>query len=120
MRDNAKSEGLELHDLAGRDAFDGVSRLIVSPGIPHLYPEPNGIIANACFNRVPLDNDVGIFFRSLETFAGADPKTGGPVVIAVTGSNGKSTTSALLDHILSDLGKTVATRGQHWPRDFRS
>ena len=110
-RDNAESEGLELHDLAGRDAFAGVSRLIVSPGIPHLYPEPNGIIANACFNRVPLDNDVGIFFRSLEAFARAEPETGGPVVIAVTGSNGKSTTSALVNHILSAAGRQSQLAG---------
>jgi UDP-N-acetylmuramoylalanine--D-glutamate ligase len=52
---------------------------------------------------VPLDNDIGLFFQSLATpdWDGFDPV---PRVVAVTGSNGKSTTAALIHHVLSELG----------------
>ena len=46
-RDTAEHEGFELRDLTKSGAFDGIATLIVSPGIPHLYPAPNPVIAAA-------------------------------------------------------------------------
>ena len=46
-RDAAEAEGIELRDMTRQGAFDGVSCLVVSPGIPHLYPAPNPVIAAA-------------------------------------------------------------------------
>ena len=48
----AEADGLTVHDVSRRDAWEGVSALIVSPGIPHLYPEPNKWIARAMASRV--------------------------------------------------------------------
>jgi len=109
-RANAKTEGLTLHDLSRREAWDGVSALVVSPGIPHLYPEPNAHIASAMAAGVPVDNDIGLFFRSLATPQWDRFETT-PKVVAVTGSNGKSTSSALIHHVLSEVGRDSQLAG---------
>ncbi|MGR3571904.1 UDP-N-acetylmuramoyl-L-alanine--D-glutamate ligase [Brevirhabdus sp.] len=106
----AQGRGLELHDLSARGAWEGVSRLVVSPGIPHLYPAPNAHIAAAWAAGVPVDNDIGLFFRSLAT-GEWDRFDQPPRVVAVTGSNGKSTTSALIHHILESAGRRVQLAG---------
>lgn len=109
-REKAEVEGFETRDLVKQGAFDQVACLVVSPGIPHLYPEPNKVIAAAWAAGVPVDNDIGLFFRS---FAGAewDDFDTPPRVVAVTGSNGKSTTSALIHHILTEAGKPSQLAG---------
>ncbi len=99
-REAAEAEGFETRELTRDGAFDDIACLIVSPGIPHLYPTPNPVIAKAWAAGVPVDNDIGLFFRSLATGAWDEFDTA-PRVIAVTGSNGKSTTSALVHHILT-------------------
>ncbi len=102
-RARAEGEGFALHDPMRGDGFAGVSCLVVSPGIPHLYPAPHRVIAAAYEAGVPVDNDVGLFFRSLGLGDWAFHDTP-PRVVAVTGSNGKSTTSALIAHILREAG----------------
>jgi UDP-N-acetylmuramoylalanine--D-glutamate ligase len=102
-RQKAEAEGFEIHDVSKREAWDGVAALIVSPGIAHLYPEPNKWIARAMAAGVPVDNDIGLFFRSFSA-QGWDRFDTAPRVIAVTGSNGKSTTSALIHHCLLAAG----------------
>ncbi len=109
-RDKAAAEGFETLDLTREGAFHGIASLIVSPGIPHLYPSPNRVVAAALAAGVPVDNDIGLFFRS---FAGAEwaDFDQPPKVIAITGSNGKSTTSALIHHILTDAGRDAQLAG---------
>jgi len=109
-RARATAEGLVLHDPSGPGAFEGVACLIVSPGIPHLYPAPNRHIAAALAAGVPVDNDIGLFFRSFAQAGFADHPTP-PRVVAVTGSNGKSTTTALIHHILAASGRPVQMAG---------
>ncbi|UWQ21100.1 UDP-N-acetylmuramoyl-L-alanine--D-glutamate ligase [Jannaschia sp. W003] len=104
-RDGAAAEGFALRDLSQPGALDGVACLVTSPGIPHLYPRPHPAIAAAWAAGVPVDNDVGLFFRSL----GHDGHA--PRVVAITGSNGKSTTSALLHHVLREAGRTAHLAG---------
>ncbi|MCC5984787.1 MAG: UDP-N-acetylmuramoyl-L-alanine--D-glutamate ligase [Rhodobacteraceae bacterium] len=108
-RARAESAGLALHDLT-RARWDGVAMLITSPGIPHLYPAPHPVIAAALAAGVPVDNDVGLFFRSLATAHNAAFDKP-PRVVAVTGSNGKSTTTALIHHILTAAGVPVQMAG---------
>ncbi|RME14316.1 MAG: UDP-N-acetylmuramoyl-L-alanine--D-glutamate ligase [Alphaproteobacteria bacterium] len=109
-RARAEAEGLSLHDLSRADAFEGLALLVTSPGIPHLYPEPNRHIARAYEAGVPVDNDIGLFFRAFAS-AGWDDFETRPKVVAVTGSNGKSTTSALIHHILSEAGRPAQLAG---------
>ncbi len=106
-RERAEAEGFDARDL--RRAMDELSRLVVSPGIPHLYPTPNPVIAAALQAGVPVDNDIGLFFQSLGR--GWDMFDTVPKVIAITGSNGKSTTSALIHHILESAGRDSQLAG---------
>ncbi|MEP2028098.1 MAG: UDP-N-acetylmuramoyl-L-alanine--D-glutamate ligase [Paracoccaceae bacterium] len=109
-RKAAEKEGLTVFDLRKHGAFEDVATLIVSPGIPHLYPSPNPVVTLANVAGVPVDNDIGLFFRSFATpdWNGFDTT---PRVIAVTGSNGKSTTSALVHHILIHVGRPAQLAG---------
>ncbi|MGX9357364.1 UDP-N-acetylmuramoyl-L-alanine--D-glutamate ligase [Roseobacteraceae bacterium S113] len=106
----AEAEGFALADLHKPAVWADVSALITSPGIPHLYPEPNPIIAAALAAGVPVDNDIGLFFRSLATRSWEQFDTA-PRVIAVTGSNGKSTTSALIHHVMEHAGRDSQLAG---------
>ena len=101
----AEAEGFELRDLSRDGALGGVACLVTSPGIPHLYPVPHPAIRAAWTAGVPVDNDIGLFFQSL----GRDAEP--PRVVAVTGSNGKSTTAALLHHVLSRAGRVAHLAG---------
>ncbi|MGR3503670.1 UDP-N-acetylmuramoyl-L-alanine--D-glutamate ligase [Pseudaestuariivita sp.] len=109
-RSTASDEGFEARDLTKPGAMDGLDRLVTSPGIPHLYPAPNPAIAVALAAGVPVDNDIGLFFQSFATPDWASFDTP-PKVIAVTGSNGKSTTSALIHHILTEAGRPAQLAG---------
>ena len=55
-RDAAARSGIALFDLNDPNVWKSVASLIVSPGIPHLYPAPNPIVAAASRAGVPLDN----------------------------------------------------------------
>ena len=109
-RTRAVDAGLTLHDFGRHDAWEAVDALIVSPGIPHLYPQPNRYVATAQLAGVPVDNDIGLFFRSLAVPEWDRFETA-PRVIAVTGSNGKSTTSALIHHCLNVAGRESQLAG---------
>ena len=99
----------ELADLSRERAVEGLAALVVSPGIPHLYPAPHRAVERAQERGIPVDNDVGLFFRELPNLEPDDDPL--PQVIAVTGSNGKSTTTALIAHVLAAAGKPVQTGG---------
>ena len=109
-RAKAEAEGFSLTDLGRQGALEGVAVLVVSPGIPSLYPAPHKIIARAYEMGIPVDNDIGLFFRSFATrdWDGFDTV---PRVVTVTGSNGKSTTTALIHHILEEVGRPVQMAG---------
>ena len=108
-RGRAEEAGLTCIDPL-RGGLEGVDVVVCSPGIPHLYPKPHPAIAEALRLGIPLDNDIGLFFRS---FATQDWNSfdQAPKVVAVTGSNGKSTTSALIHHLLDVAGKRSQLAG---------
>ena len=109
-RARAEADGVAIADLTRAGAWAGVKALIVSPGIPHLYPAPHPAVAAAWDAGVAVDNDIGLFFRSFATEAwNAFDRP--PQVVAITGSNGKSTTTALLAHVLAGSGRPVQTGG---------
>ena len=109
-RQRAAQEGIPVHDLTSIRDWSGIATLITSPGIPHLYPAPHPVVEAALSSGVALDNDIGIFFRSFADEGWYEFETP-PKVIAVTGSNGKSTTSALIHHILSEAGRPTQLAG---------
>lgn len=109
-RELAEGEGFATRDLHKQGAFDDIATLVTSPGIPHLYPEPNPVIRAALEAGIPVDNDIGLFFASLPA-QGWDMMDQPPKVVAITGSNGKSTTVALLHHILESVGRDSQMAG---------
>jgi len=109
-RARAADEGFELVDFRSDPAWDGVVALVTSPGIPHLYPKPHPVIAAAYARGVAVDNDIGLFFRSFGS-TDWDQMDMPPRVICVTGSNGKSTTTALIHHCLQELGTPTQMAG---------
>ena len=110
-RDRAADAGFAVEDLSRGDA--DLAALIVSPGIPHLYPAPHPAIERALAAGVPLDNDIGLFFREMAAWEPGmdDDSDEDPVIVCVTGSNGKSTTSALVHHILRSAGRPTQLGG---------
>src|SRR5688500_6711972 len=66
-RAKAEEQWIEVRDLTKAKSWEGVSLLVTSPGIPHLYPQPHPAIAAAWAAGVPEDNDIGLFFRSFAT-----------------------------------------------------
>lgn len=108
-RARAKEAGLDCLDPL-KNGLNDVSLMVTSPGIPHMYPKPHPAIAEALRKGIPVDNDIGLFFRSFAT-RDWDTFDVAPKIIAVTGSNGKSTTSALIYHLLTIAGRRCQLAG---------
>jgi UDP-N-acetylmuramoylalanine--D-glutamate ligase len=88
--------------------WDKLTALILSPGVPLTHPEPHDVVQKAQAANVPVIGDMEIFAREI----GADPAIPGRApVIAITGTNGKSTTTALIGHILAEAGFDVQVGG---------
>jgi UDP-N-acetylmuramoylalanine--D-glutamate ligase len=108
-RARAKKAGLDCLDPL-KNGLNDVSLMVTSPGIPHMYPKPHPAISEALRKGIPVDNDIGLFFRSFAT-RDWDTFDVAPKIIAVTGSNGKSTTSALIYHLLTVAGRRCQLAG---------
>ncbi len=76
--------------------------LVLSPGIPHRLPRPHPVAQAAMDSGIPILSDVELLFQAVRQ-AGSRARFAG-----ITGTNGKSTTTALLAHILGGAGITVA------------
>ncbi len=93
----AASEGLKTADLRNIDwrAFDA---LILAPGVPLTHPEPHWSVKAAQAAGVEIIGDIELFHRQRQFLNAQVP------FIAITGTNGKSTTTALIGHILQEAG----------------
>ncbi len=88
--------------------WDRLKSLVLSPGVPLTHPTPHPVVLKAKSVGVEVIGDMEIFAREI----GADMLVPGRApVIAVTGTNGKSTTTVLIAHILSACGFDVQTGG---------
>jgi UDP-N-acetylmuramoylalanine--D-glutamate ligase len=103
-RDAALGAGIPVGNLAESD-FAGIDALVMSPGIPHAFPKPHPVAANATAAGVPLISDIELLVR-------AQPEAR---FLGITGTNGKSTTTALLAHILDQAGLTLEVGGNLGP-----
>jgi UDP-N-acetylmuramoylalanine--D-glutamate ligase len=103
-RVKARAIGLEVEDLAAADwtRFDA---LILAPGVPLTHPAPHWTVERAKAAGIEVIGDVELFCREREARAGGAP------LIAITGTNGKSTTTALIAHILRQAGHDVQLGG---------
>ena len=103
-RDEAEAAGLTVADLAAAD-FSKFAALVLAPGIPLTHPEPHWSVRRARAAGVEVIGDVELFFRE-RAKSGAMSK-----VVVITGTNGKSTTTALTAHLLSAAGKRAELGG---------
>ncbi|MDA8050923.1 MAG: UDP-N-acetylmuramoyl-L-alanine--D-glutamate ligase [Rhodospirillales bacterium] len=83
--------------------------LVLSPGIPHALPIPHPLAARARALGVPILSDAELLFRAVRA---ADSRAR---FIGITGTNGKSTTTALLAHMLRAAGVPAAAGGNLGP-----
>lgn len=95
-------DGLTLAPLTD---LQGATALILSPGIPHALPNPHPAAALAKAQAVPIFSDAEILYRAVRR-AGSSAK-----FVSVTGTNGKSTTTSLIAHLLIQSGRNCEIGG---------
>jgi UDP-N-acetylmuramoylalanine--D-glutamate ligase len=103
-RDKAAALGIPIVDLMSAD-WSGIDTLVLSPGIPHTFPKPHPIAERARKADAQIVCDVDLLGR-------AQPDA---IYVGITGTNGKSTTTALIAHILTSAGKTIEVGGNLGP-----
>ncbi len=105
-RDRAAAEGVKLTDLT-TVSWQDIDQLVLSPGVPHELPKAHWSAVAAKEANVPIICDIEVFAR--EVAARASERR--PKVIAITGTNGKSTTTSLIGHILKECGRDAQIGG---------
>ena len=103
-REKAAELGADIADLNTRD-FAEFAALVLAPGVPLTHPEPHWTVKKAKAAGVEVIGDTELLVRQLA----AEQK--GARLIAITGTNGKSTTTALIGHVLKQSGLTVEVGG---------
>jgi len=105
-RMQAEAEGFAVEDLTAAD-WSGFAALVLSPGAPLTHPEPHWTVGKAKAAGVEVIGDIELFARAIAAL----PEGDRPKVIAITGTNGKSTTTALTGWVLKQAGLTVHVGG---------
>jgi UDP-N-acetylmuramoylalanine--D-glutamate ligase len=99
-REAAKAQGIALVDLNRAD-LSRMRLLAMSPGIPLTFPAPHPVAIRAKAAGCAIVGDIELLYR-------AEPKAR---YIGITGTNGKSTTTSLIGHILAEAGMRIAVGG---------
>lgn len=102
--ENASSAGIRTGDLRRLD-WKAVDALVLSPGVPLTHPKPHWSAELARAAGVEIIGDVELFVRERRAHAPDCP------FVAITGTNGKSTTTALIAHILKASGRDTQLGG---------
>jgi UDP-N-acetylmuramoylalanine--D-glutamate ligase len=100
----AAAAGLALGDLASAD-WSAIDALVMSPGIPLTHPEPHPVAKLARANGRAILGDIELLWESRPDAS----------YVAITGTNGKSTTTALTHHLLDAPGRAVQVGGNLGP-----
>jgi UDP-N-acetylmuramoylalanine--D-glutamate ligase len=102
----ATKAGFTVENLKNAD-WSEFAALVLSPGVPLTHPEPHWTVPLAKAAGVPVMGDIELFARTLAVL----PAHKRPRTVAITGTNGKSTTTALIGHILKAAGRDVHVGG---------
>ncbi|MFQ5625413.1 MAG: Mur ligase family protein, partial [Methyloligellaceae bacterium] len=100
----ARSQGIDSVDLEQID-WNICAALILAPGVPLTHPEPHWVVKQAQAAGVEIIGDTELFFRERKRL-GSKAR-----VVAITGTNGKSTTAALTAHVLNSGGLKASLGG---------
>ncbi|MBX3574171.1 MAG: UDP-N-acetylmuramoyl-L-alanine--D-glutamate ligase [Mesorhizobium sp.] len=100
----AGTQGISTLDLRQAD-WSGFASFVLSPGVPLTHPKPHWTVDLARGAGVEIIGDVELFARERRRAAPDAP------FIAITGTNGKSTTTALTAHMLSSAGRDTQMGG---------
>jgi UDP-N-acetylmuramoylalanine--D-glutamate ligase len=100
----ASDAGVPIVDLTKAD-WRSFKTLVLAPGVPLTHPEPHWTVAKAKAAKVPIVGDIDLFCRERAMRAPRCP------FVAITGTNGKSTTTALIAHLLKEDGRDVQLGG---------
>jgi len=100
----AKAAGIPTADLHGSD-WPRFAALVLSPGVPLTHPKPHWSVDLAHAAGVAVIGDVELFARERAARAPEAP------LVAITGTNGKSTTTALIAHMLAASGRDTQMGG---------
>lgn len=99
-RAEARAAGVNLVDLHAAELRE-LTTLVLSPGIPHTHPAPHGVVARARAAGLEIVCDVDLLFRTQREAA----------YVGITGTNGKSTTTVLVGHVLRHAKRRVEIGG---------
>ncbi|MEN3976309.1 UDP-N-acetylmuramoyl-L-alanine--D-glutamate ligase [Emcibacter sp. SYSU 3D8] len=102
-RDIAAAAGVALVPSAELD-WSRQAALVLSPGVPLTHPVPHPVVASALAAGLPIIGDIDLF-------AQAEPTLPRHSVAVITGTNGKSTTTALLAHLVEACGRASVACG---------
>jgi UDP-N-acetylmuramoylalanine--D-glutamate ligase len=105
-RATAEAEGFKLTDLTTAD-WSSFAALMLSPGVPLTHPKPHWTVDKAKAAGVEIVGDMELFARTVN----AAPEHKRPKIVAITGTNGKSTTTALIGHVCAQAGRDVRIGG---------
>ncbi|GHB31411.1 UDP-N-acetylmuramoylalanine--D-glutamate ligase [Pseudovibrio japonicus] len=100
----AEEQGLAAIDLHDVD-MTRYAALVVAPGVPLTHPVPHWSVVRAQDAGIPVIGDIELFVNEREEVCPEAP------FVAITGTNGKSTTTALISHILKECGMDVQMGG---------
>jgi len=106
-RDAAQAAGLSLA-IDSAWPWAKIAALVLSPGVPLTHPEPHRVVRAAHTAGVEVIGDMELFVRTLDEYRNGN---GRPPLVCVTGTNGKSTTTALIGHLLSRNGYNAEVGG---------
>ena len=102
--EEAKAAALNAQDLRSLN-WSNVAALVLAPGVPLTHPKPHWAAALARKANVEVIGDIELFCRERAKSGAACP------LIAITGTNGKSTTTALIAHLLKSAGRDAQMGG---------
>jgi UDP-N-acetylmuramoylalanine--D-glutamate ligase len=103
-REKAHAAGIAIENLE-RANWSGFAALVLAPGIPLTHPAPHWSVLRAREAGVAITGDVDLFFQERAAHCPQAP------VLAITGTNGKSTTTALAAHAMKAMGVDTAMGG---------